>query len=102
MSENFFTDNLDIQFRLDQIDLSEVVELKENGYAYAQDYPAAPRNYADAKDNYRLMLEVLGDICANIVAPKAAEADEEGAQFQRWRGVLYAGYSRSAGCLQPG
>jgi len=82
MSENFFTDNLDIQFRLDQIDLSEVVELKENGYAYAQEYPAAPRNYADAKDNYRLMLEVLGDICANIVAPKAAEADEEGAQFR--------------------
>jgi alkylation response protein AidB-like acyl-CoA dehydrogenase len=82
MSENFFTDNLDIQFRLDQIDLSEVVELKENGYTYAQEYPAAPRNYADAKDNYRLMLEVLGDICANIVAPRAAEADEEGAQFR--------------------
>jgi alkylation response protein AidB-like acyl-CoA dehydrogenase len=82
MSENFFTDNLDIQFRLDQIDLSEVVELKENGYTYANDYPAAPRNYEDAKDNYRLMLEVLGDICANVVAPRAAEADEEGAQFR--------------------
>jgi len=82
MSENFFTDNLDIQFRLDQLDLSEIVELKENGYTYAQEYPAAPRNYADAKDNYRLTLEVLGDICANIVAPRAAEADEEGAQFR--------------------
>ncbi|MFC1997956.1 acyl-CoA dehydrogenase family protein [Chloroflexota bacterium] len=82
MSDNFFTDNLDIQFRLDQVDLSEVVELKENGYANAQEFPAAPRNYADAKDNYRLMLEVLGDICANVVAPRAAEADEEGAQFQ--------------------
>ena len=64
MSENFFLDNLDIQFRLDHLDLSEVVELKENGYTYAREYPAAPRNYADAMDNYRLMLEVLGDICA--------------------------------------
>jgi alkylation response protein AidB-like acyl-CoA dehydrogenase len=82
MSENFFTDNLDIQFRLEQLDLSDVLELKENGYAYAQEYAAAPRNYADAKDNYRLMLEVLGDICANVVAPRAAEADEEGAQFR--------------------
>ena len=82
MSENFFTDNLDIQFRLEQLDLSDVLELKENGYTYAQEYPAAPRNYADAEDNYRLMLEVLGDICANVVAPRAAEADEEGAQFR--------------------
>ena len=82
MSDNFFTDNLDIQFRLEQLDLSDVIELKEKGYAYAKDYPAAPRNYADAKDNYRLMLEVLGDICANVIAPRAAEADEEGAQFR--------------------
>ncbi len=82
MSENFFTDNLDIQFRLDQLDLSDVLDLKENGYTFAKEYPAAPRNYADAKDNYRLMLEVLGDICANVVAPRAAEADEEGAQFR--------------------
>ena len=82
MSDNFFTDNLDIQFRLDQLDLREVLELKENNYVYAHKYPAAPRHYADAKDNYRLMLEVLGDICANVVAPRAAEADEEGAQFR--------------------
>jgi len=82
MSENFYLDNLDIQFRLDQLDLSEVLELKENNYSYAQEHPAAPRNYPDAKDNYRIMLEVLGDICANVVAPKAAQADEEGAQFR--------------------
>lgn len=81
MIENFFTDNLDLQFHLDQLDLSEVVEILEDGYRYHDEYPAAPRNYADAKDNYRLMLNVLGEICANHVAPRAAEADEEGAQF---------------------
>jgi alkylation response protein AidB-like acyl-CoA dehydrogenase len=82
MTDNFFTDNQDLQFRLEQLDLSEVVALKEKNYVYAQEYVAAPRNYADAKDNYRLMLEVLGEICANVIAPRAAEADEEGAQFQ--------------------
>ena len=82
MTDNFFTDNQDLQFRLEQLDLSEVVALKEKNYAYAQEYVAAPRNYVDAKDNYRLMLEVLGEICANVIAPRAAEADEEGAQFQ--------------------
>jgi len=95
MSDNFFTDNLDIQFRLDQLDLSDVIELKEKDYAYAKDYPAAPRNYTDAKDNYRLMLEVLGDICANVIAPRATEADEEGAQFQDGE-VIYSAPTQEA------
>jgi len=81
MTENFFTDNLDLQFHLEQLDLGEVIEILEDGYRYHDEYPAAPRNYADAKDSYRLMLNVLGEICAQHVAPRAAEADEEGAQF---------------------
>ena len=81
MSDNFFKDNLDLQFRLDQLDLSDILEIKECGYTYAEEYPTAPRNYADAMDNYRLLLELLGDISANIVAPRAAEADELGARF---------------------
>jgi alkylation response protein AidB-like acyl-CoA dehydrogenase len=81
MTENFFLDNPDLQFRLEQIDLREAVELKEKGYAEADLYPSAPRNYADAKDNYAITLEVLGDVAATRVAPRAGEADEEGAQF---------------------
>src|SRR5512143_2520349 len=95
MAENFFLDNLDLQFRLEQLDLREVVEIKEKGYSTANQYPAAPRNYEDAKDNYRLLLEVLGDICANVVAPHAAEADEEGAQFQNGE-VKYAAATQKA------
>ena len=30
--DNFFLDNQDLQFRLSQLDLSEIVEIKENGY----------------------------------------------------------------------
>ena len=81
MAENFFLDNLDLQFRLEHLDLREVVEIKEKGYSTISQYPAAPRNYNDAKDNYRLLLEVLGDICARVVAPQAAKADEEEAKF---------------------
>ena len=82
MSENFFLDNPDLQFRLEQLDLREVLELKEKGYAEAGTYPTAPRNYADATDSFRLVLEVLGEICGELVAPRAAEADEEGAHFE--------------------
>jgi len=95
MAENFFADNLDLQFRLDQLDLSQVVESIEDGYRYHAQYPVAPRHYADAKDNYRLLLNVLGEICATRVAPRAAAADEEGAQLRDGR-VTYAAATQEA------
>jgi hypothetical protein len=95
MAESFFTDNLDLQFHLDKSDLSEVIEIMEDGYRYHDQYPAAPRNYADAKDNYRLLLNLLGEICAAHVAPRASEAAEEGAQFCDGR-VAYAAATQEA------
>jgi 3-(methylthio)propanoyl-CoA dehydrogenase len=95
MSENFFLDNNDLQFRLQQLDLKEVLDLKEKGYQDAARYPAAPRNYTDAKDNYRIILEVLGDICANVMAPRAAESDEEGAHFENGE-VSYTAATKDA------
>jgi alkylation response protein AidB-like acyl-CoA dehydrogenase len=95
MAENFFLDNLDLQFQLDKLDLQEVIELKELGYSYQGQYPSAPRHYADAKDNYRLLLEVLGEICATEIAPRAAEADEEGAQYHDGE-VSYAAATQAA------
>jgi hypothetical protein len=82
MSENFYLDNPDIQFRLAQINLSEALELKEKGYSQTEQFPGSPRNYADAKDNYSIILSVMGEICGERVAPRAAEADEEGAHFE--------------------
>ncbi|MBN1309980.1 MAG: acyl-CoA dehydrogenase family protein [Anaerolineae bacterium] len=95
MTENFFLDNQDIQFRLEHIDLREVIENKEKGFAYRQEHPTAPRNYADAKDNYRVLLEVLGEICATVIAPRAPEADEEGATFGQGE-VVYADATQEA------
>jgi alkylation response protein AidB-like acyl-CoA dehydrogenase len=89
MSENFFLDNPDLQFRLEHLDLREVLELKEKGYSESDLYPTAPRNYADARDNYRIVLDVLGEICGERVAPRAAEADEEGAHSENGE-VTYA------------
>jgi 3-(methylthio)propanoyl-CoA dehydrogenase len=89
MTDNFFTDNHDLQFRLEQADLSEIVAIKEKGYTCHTEYPSAPTSYADAIENYRLMLDVLGDICARIIAPQAAKADEQGVQFHEGR-VEYA------------
>lgn len=95
MTENFFLDNLDLQFHLDKLDLQEVVNLKEKGYSNVGKYPSAPRHYEDAKDNYRLLLEVLGEVCGELIAPRAAEADEEGAHFENGK-VTYAAATQDA------
>ena len=64
----------------DRLDIEEAVEILEDGYGNHGRYSGAPRNNADAKDNYGLLLRVLGDLCANHIAARAAEADEEGVQ----------------------
>jgi alkylation response protein AidB-like acyl-CoA dehydrogenase len=89
MTDNFFTDNADLQYHLEHADLEQVLELMEDGYRNHGAYPGAPRNYADAKDNFRLLMTVLGDICANQIAPRAAEADEEGVHLEDGK-VTYA------------
>ena len=57
---NFFLDNDDIQFLFDHIDLAELAGVQEDGFVHAADDPSgyAPRDAADAVDNYR---RVLGD-----------------------------------------
>lgn len=98
MPENFFTDNPDLQYHLDRLDLTEVVEVLEDGYRNHEKYPAAPRNYSDAKDNYRLLLTLLGDICGEDIAPRAAEADKEGVRLVDGK-VIYATATQDAMAL---
>ncbi|MEA3339326.1 MAG: acyl-CoA dehydrogenase family protein [Chloroflexota bacterium] len=100
MTNNFFTDNLDLQFHLDHLDLRETVEALEEGYTTHTQYPAAPRNYADAKENYRLLLTLLGEICAARIAPRAAEADEEGVQFHDDQVTYTAATQEALGLLR--
>jgi alkylation response protein AidB-like acyl-CoA dehydrogenase len=91
---NFFTDNPDIAFHFGRLDLREVVALAEGGYAQSREYPFAPVNYEDAVENYRRVLEVVGDLAANYIAPRAASVDAEGASLSDGR-VEYAAGTRS-------
>ena len=79
---NFFTDNKDLVFQLDNLNLEYIAELVENGYNDADKFDYAPKDYEEAKDNYKSVLEIVGDIAGNIIAPLAAEVDEEGAHFE--------------------
>ncbi|UCD37515.1 MAG: acyl-CoA dehydrogenase family protein [Fidelibacterota bacterium] len=92
---NYFTDNTDILFHFDHLNIEEIVAILENDYQQAQEYPFAPTDYQDALENYRKVLEIVGDITANVVAPKAAEVDAEGSVFADSK-VEYAQGTREA------
>ena len=87
---NFFEDNEDIRFHLDHLDLAEVIALLEDDFAEADRYEYAPRNTEDARDGYRQVLHMLGEMAAEEIAPLAPEVDEEGARYENG-GVTYAG-----------
>ncbi len=92
---NLFTDNPDLQFHFEHLDLEEIVALVEEDYAQAQEYDHAPVDYADARANYRQVLQIVGDITGNLIAPLAAEVDAEGAHLENGR-VRYAAGTRLA------
>ena len=78
---NFFTDNEDIVDFFENMDIRQLVELQEEGYSDAEFYDYAPENYQDAIDSYRHVMELVGEIAADIIAPRAADVDEEEAQL---------------------
>jgi len=78
---NFFTDNEDILDYLAHTDLRTLVTLQERGFAEAEQYDYAPADYEDAMDSYHRVLEMLGELCAEFIAPRAADVDAEGAHY---------------------
>ena len=75
---NFFTENADIQFQLNTMDLREIVSLKEGDFSQAAEYPYAPSSHEDALDAYRRVMSLVGDIAGNYIAPRATDVDREG------------------------
>ena len=75
---NFFTDNDDIQFLFGHLDLAQIAAAQEDDFAGAPDKDYAPLDAADAIDNYRRTLAIVGDIAANHIAPRAEEIDRQG------------------------
>jgi alkylation response protein AidB-like acyl-CoA dehydrogenase len=86
---NFFTDNPDLLFHLNHPLMRKIVELKERNFAEKDKYDYAPLDFADAMDSYEKILEVVGEICGDIIAPNAESVDAEGPQIVN-NEVIYA------------
>ena len=86
---NYFSDNKDILFHFENLDIEEIVGLTENFYKEADTYNYAPKNYADAVENYKKILEIVGDLSANYINMRAAGVDNDGSTVKDGK-VIYA------------
>ena len=75
---NFFLDNKDLQYHLNHPMMKRIIELKERNFADAATYDYAPHNTEDALDSYRRVLEIVGDVCGEVIAANAESVDHEG------------------------
>lgn len=87
--DNFFLDTPELKFHLTHPLMKKIVALKERNYADKEKFDYAPIDFEDAMDSYEKVLEIVGDICANIVAPNAESVDQEGPLHDE-KGVTYA------------
>ena len=86
---NFFLDNKDLQYHLSHPLMRKIVELKERGFAEKDLYDYAPQNFEDAMDSYQRVMEIIGQVCADVIAPNAEGVDKEGPRVENDR-VIYA------------
>ncbi len=87
---NYYNDINEIKFELENSPLMErIVELKERQYEEKDKYDEAPQDFADAMDSYDKVLDIVGDITANVIAPNAEAVDAEGPHLEKGR-VSYA------------
>ena len=75
---NFYKDNDDIQFLFRHINLREPAETCEEGFKFAGEFDYAPADAAEAIQNYEMVLDSLGQLCAEFIAPRSESVDREG------------------------
>ncbi|HNY77451.1 MAG: acyl-CoA dehydrogenase family protein [Sedimentisphaerales bacterium] len=75
---NFYKDNDDIRFLFQHLDLAQLAGLCEEGYRFAEEFDYAPSDGDEAVQNYEMVLDALGELSADFIAPRAEGVDREG------------------------
>lgn len=86
---NYYTDHPEIEFHLNHPLMKRVVDLKERNYVEKDQFEDAPVNYEDAIENYKRLLDITGDVAANIIEPNSEDVDLEGPHLENGR-MIYA------------
>ena len=86
---NYYTDHPEIEFHFNHPLMKRVVDLKERNYVEKDQFEDAPVNYEDAIENYKRLLDITGDVAANIIEPNSEDVDLEGPHLENGR-MIYA------------
>ncbi|MBQ0090714.1 MAG: acyl-CoA dehydrogenase family protein, partial [Prevotellaceae bacterium] len=86
---NYYSDIPELKFHLNNPMMERICELKEKGFADKDKYDDAPQDCADTLDSYDRVLDIIGDIAENVIAPNAEGVDKEGPHHADGR-VAYA------------
>ena len=86
---NYYSDTPSLRHHLFHPLMRRIVELKERDFHDYDTFDYAPVDYADAIDSYEKVLEIVGEICDEIIAPNAEAVDHDGSTLANGR-VTYA------------
>lgn len=86
---NYYTDHPEIEFHLSHPLMKRIVDLKERNYEDKDKFADAPVCYEDAIENYKRILDIAGDVAANIIEPNSEDVDLEGPHLENGR-MIYA------------
>ncbi|OAV70023.1 Acyl-CoA dehydrogenase, short-chain specific [Bacteroidales bacterium Barb4] len=92
---NYFLDTIGYKHHLHHPLMKRIVELKERNYADKDTYDYAPLDFEDAMDSYEKVLEIVGGICDDIIAPNAESVDHEGPTVSNGHVTYAAGTQRN-------
>ena len=86
---NYYSDHPEIAFHLNHPLMKRIVELKERNFEDAKTFDYAPVDLGDAIENYKQILDITGEVAANIIAPNSESVDLEGPHLENGR-MIYA------------
>jgi hypothetical protein len=87
---NFYTDNDDIRFLFKHFDLGALASLLEEEFKFAPQFDYAPADAAEAIRNYDMILDSVGRLSAEFIAPRAESVDRQGNTLNPDGTVTYA------------
>jgi len=96
---NFFEDNEDLIFCFENAGLERLAGLQEKGFRERGAFDYAPADAADAIDNYRRTLSILGELAAEFIEPRSAQVDLDGSILAGGEVCYAAGISESLDML---
>ncbi|MDD5459232.1 MAG: acyl-CoA dehydrogenase family protein [Phycisphaerae bacterium] len=87
---NFYKDNDDIRFLFKHIDLANLAKWQEEDFKFTAEFDTAPANAQEAIVNYDMVLNSLGQLSAEFIAPRSESVDREGNTLNEDGSVSYA------------